>query len=532
MASYSRPGGEVLPLHLKVILVDLNSQLDKIFERNDKWKKVSDIVSQLNLSGFVEVIDKPVRRFDKESMLKLLIYRRIKGIYTYRNLMRKLSKKDIMKLGFYLDDHNKFMIPAKRTFNDFIRTLGEVRFAIEYLVEEILKKAVHNKCILDIELVEKAKKKKKIELKKETKGLRKAVKLIKRLIYPEISFNINPNAVFSTKDLLDVLVHIAQTHDFTNNGANTYRLLYKDRKTPSGGTMMYHFNKLESIENTTELFQKIFDLIFTFASKQYALLRKQSHTIAIDSHMIPYYGERDMDYVVGGKPEKGTAFFFEFVTCSIVIAGRRFVIDAVPKHEIDKMEDIIDKLLTRAKKKIRIKLALLDRGFNASEIVKVITKHKVNFIMPKVKSDRVLEWFDKSEDCPARIIPNFQLSKDDPDSTVNLFLVDDKDGLKRAFITNFDLNPAIAHYLYKLYSMRWGIETSYRNLDHDFQPKTTSKNYNIRLFYFLFSVILYNLWVLVNICVGLSQTGRVPEKPIITAKIFALVLHRVYIDVG
>ncbi len=72
-----------------------------------------------------------------------------------------------------------------------------------------------------------------------------------------------------------------------------------------------------------------------------------------------------------------------------------------------------------------------------------------------------------------------------------------------------------------------GIETGYRQFDHDFKAKTTTKNYHIRLFYFLFSVCLDNLWVLVNICVSLTLYGRLSEKPIITSKLFAVVLYKV-----
>ena len=113
------------------------------------------------------------------------------------------------------------------------------------------------------------------------------------------------------------------------------------------------------------------------------------------------------------------------------------------------------------------------------------------------------------------------------DETVNLVLVDDEQGIKRAFVCNFDIAPCIAYRLYEMYSKRWGIETGYRNLDHDFQARTTTRNYHIRLFYFLFSTCLYNLWVLVNIVVSLTVYGRVKDKPIITAKLFAILLYRV-----
>ena len=96
---------------------------------------------------------------------------------------------------------------------------------------------------------------------------------------------------------------------------------------------------------------------------------------------------------------------------------------------------------------------------------------------------------------------------------------------RASFITNFRIPEQLAHYLYEWYSKRWGIETGYRQIDNDFKAKTTSKNYCIRLFYFLFSVCLYNLWVLVNICISLILYGRIKDKPIITSKLFTIVLY-------
>ena len=56
---------------------------------------------------------------------------------------------------------------------------------------------------------------------------------------------------------------------------------------------------------------------------------------------------------------------------------------------------------------------------------------------------------------------------------------------------------------------------------------TTTKNYTLRLFYFIFTAMLYNLWVLTNICVGVQLYRRVPEKPLITAKRFVIMLHQI-----
>lgn len=46
-----------------------------------------------------------------------------------------------------------------------------------------------------------------------------------------------------------------------------------------------------------------------------------------------------------------------------------------------------------------------------------------------------------------------------------------------------------------IYSQRWGIETGYRD-KNEFLGKTHSLSYNVRVFQFLLSIFLYNLWIL------------------------------------
>ena len=152
--------------------------------------------------------------------------------------------------------------------------------------------------------------------------------------------------------------------------------------------------------------------------------------------------------------------------------------------------------------------------------------------MPKIKTYTTKSWFEKSEACKSRIIKDFKIGEN---TFVNLYLIDDDKRIKRAFITNTNIPEQLAPYLFNFYSKRWGIETSYRQLDHDFLVRTTSKNFCLRLFYFLFSVCLYNLWILVNFCVSLKIYGRLAEKPIITARTFAIILSKIreeYVDPG
>ena len=115
-------------------------------------------------------------------------------------------------------------------------------------------------------------------------------------------------------------------------------------------------------------------------------------------------------------------------------------------------------------------------------------------------------------------------------SLFNIVIVEDDEGNKRAFATNEDFNENdvdLAQRLFLLYGKRWGIETSYKVKKQSFLPKTTSKNYLIRIFYFLFSVLLYNLWLLVDVLLWLAVFGEVGSDHLITSKYFGTILYTI-----
>jgi putative transposase len=124
---------------------------------------------------------------------------------------------------------------------------------------------------------------------------------------------------------------------------------------------------------------------------------------------------------------------------------------------------------------------------------------------------------------PPTIIRNYEMKN----TLFNVVVVTDESRIVRAFATNIKFNEndvGLSKRLFHLYSKRWSIETSYRVKKHSFRPKTTSKNYFIRLFYFLFSVFLYNLWIIVDILICLALLGLYNGNHIITSKYFGNIL--------
>ena len=127
---------------------------------------------------------------------------------------------------------------------------------------------------------------------------------------------------------------------------------------------------------------------------------------------------------------------------------------------------------------------------------------------------------------PPFVIPNY---KRGGGVIKNVVLVQGKKGLMK-IATNIPINRYdvdLIENLPKMYGKRWGIETGYRVKKREGLVKTTSNNYSIRLFYFLFSVALYNLWILINLLVLMELGTRNVMKRVVTFKLFLKSLYEV-----
>ena len=104
--------------------------------------------------------------------------------------------------------------------------------------------------------------------------------------------------------------------------------------------------------------------------------------------------------------------------------------------------------------------------------------------------------------------------------TTQLVLKENQEGETKPFITNAPKMWIFGTDLFEEYSQRWDIETGFDDIKNKFMPKTTSKNFKVRLFHFLFGILLYNLWTIVNTVVNLEINGEIKDEKIVTAKKF------------
>jgi putative transposase len=346
------------------------------------------------------------------------------------------------------------------------------------------------------------------------------------VVVPNLKLKTHHNCKYSYNDFFKLLTYAGINNSCAEGSANNLNF-YSDEGCPNGDTFLYHIKKFDTSE-LLESYERITDQIITLAKNRGLL--NGSVDCAIDFTDELYYGDRHDPMVVGTKPQTGTSKAYRFATITVTEKDCRLTIRALPVNENTSKADVVSDLVKYARERIEIGVLCIDRGFYSADVFRALDNLGVKYLIPAVQNSnniRRMRGLYPPQVLPIRIQSS---SNKDVVVTPNLVMILNTEKEKHAFVTNMDVDRSRTRQLSKLYSKRWGIETSYR-VKNDFRPKTTSKNYVIRLFYFLFSVCLYNLWELVNVILALVD--RIDsEIPVIAAKLFGMILLRAFEEFG
>ncbi len=538
-----------------------------LLANTNKKKIIAEILNKLNLKIFLDI---PYRSIDftSESLCKCILFMELKGLNQQNlEIYLKTHKNERKKLGLK-------RTPDQTNISNFIRTKidEEILRIINLTVKKIEEHAGKKDIVLDsIKIKRKTNKKKgknkaKHYLKKRM--THEVSKLFKRRILPFIDLKIKHNCIYNERIMVTLFLHIAKENEFAENGADTLRIAlkkekfqcpkcksflypkdefsddcedenkfvclkcdYEKRISPLGATFRYRLKRWKSPSEILDNFSRIFEVLWQMTPESKAL--KRPDVIAgFDTTEWLYYGKRDNKYIVGKKEDRGTTWCYRFMTINIVQAGKRYTLYTLPKTQFDSQQDLLKKLIEFARAHVRIKLALLDRGFFNTESQKLLQSYGIHYIMLIRKDSNIKEILKVN---PIPFILNGCVMKGEV--SYNMAAVERlKKGKKviYAYATNIPLDGTDmekeANWIASEYSRRWGIETSYRTKKQSYLPKTSSKDYRIRLFYFFFAVLLYNMWILADVLVCLEINGKVESKHLVTANFFRSSFF--YIDPG
>jgi IS4 transposase len=215
-----------------------------------------------------------------------------------------------------------------------------------------------------------------------------------------------------------------------------------------------------------------------------------------------------------------------------------------PVQKGDRIGEIVRELFWQARERVNISMVYADTGFWAADTSHAFKEAGVNCVIPSPKNKRVKREMDRMQQ-EIEVKHGYTIyghvlgGRGQRPAETNLVLhPSSKDDSKTvAFITNEDVDDEIrldrveTKGLINRYSRRWGIENSYKTIK-DFLAWTTSKELSVRIFYFSFAVLLYNMWLLVDLVVQVSLDVKHRYKPRVTAKRFLNLVRKQLAGIG
>jgi putative transposase len=306
------------------------------------------------------------------------------------------------------------------------------------------------------------------------------------------NIEIEMSGGYTVRDLFEILLRTA------SRGESIEQTVRALDGTPSSNGIRYHLEKLDDMKSLEQ------QLNAALQSRIPPKLRNGRHRLAIDLHLIPYYGKPtdiEANYVYRSQAKAGTTRFFAYATVYAICRNKRvtIAIHAVPCTET-LVATLTYLLAIIYPLRMSIKLLCLDRGFYSVPIIRWLKALNVPFLMPavirgKTGGTRALLTGRKSYatdytinstkygsiTCQMRVVCGYHKG------------FKGQHGIRYLVYAVHRVKMAL-NQLHHYYRQRFGIETSYRLKNHC-RIRTTTKNPVLRLLFVALAFILVNLWV-------------------------------------
>ena len=203
--------------------------------------------------------------------------------------------------------------------------------------------------------------------------------------------------------------------------------------------------------------------------------------VAIDFHNIGRYDKHpDMKFMRKSKYKNGTCNFNVFATAHCVVDGSRLCLGAILATRADFKVEMVSKLLDKCEEnRVRINMLTLDREFYTREVMGLLNRRGIQFLMPAVKRDAVKKAIGEFKAGKRKAVSRHTITSSDRISEeFTLIIRKAKDTAKAATGEGGKEDEPVYHVFatdnpedairddpdgfVELYRKRWGIETAYR----------------------------------------------------------------------
>ena len=300
-------------------------------------------------------------------------------------------------------------------------------------------------------------------------------------------------------------------------------------KCQTGETAMDRVNPMSSVDLFNEGC-KANDHIIRVAVEREEL--RSTLMVALDTHSVYRYskipiGEKrkracsDIRTVIGRQPKDGACYAHEYMTLQNIKMKDEptYVLAFDRVLPLQNRTTIAKGLIEKAESKTNSKITLIvaDGGFDGIDDMQMFKLDGKHFVVRADQDKKVKEIVKCCEENDKDYYVKFDYVKGNKkhNVTANLVTINvdwlKKQGIKyplvkKGYLTFFtDLLPkedetseCFVLQIALFYKKRWGIEVGYRDIG-DFEAKTHSLYDSTRLFLYIQAILLYNLWIQINL---------------------------------
>ncbi|WJK64797.1 transposase [Halobacterium salinarum] len=372
-----------------------------------------------------------------------------------------------------------------------------------------------------------------------------AIDNIRPIAFDELAFDRDTNTSYDDTWFLDFQAQLSREQDFAQKNLDERH--QNGQRAPSAAT---YFNTIETqdLDDWSEQFEAIYTQMIELA--QGAGMLGRPVELMVDGTDLPFYGDPDTDGVTGTKKTKNTSYAYRHVTISARCNGRTVKLASFPLRDRSKLNIAVMALVRRARELVSVKRLYMDSEFIDVGLLSWLDRQSVPFIVQYRRTGKeVKRWLasldgeaaakshtispaQRSESLRVTMLAkraawgesdsdDAQLSLDDYDAGIS-GADNDIEGEWAIYVTNIENAEERPKHWAEAYANRWAIETNYRVIKEDFLAKTTSREFEVRLFYWLFAVMLYNAWVLLDVFLRADKPEAAPDdRPVMPAATFA-----------
>lgn len=298
------------------------------------------------------------------------------------------------------------------------------------------------------------------------------------------NLNIPINGKLSQKTLFQTIIGMSVNRLSIHSIGNFVQ------KVPCETSIKYHLAKLD-----LPTLESVNSQILTYAAE--SLLKKgKKYQFAIDLTNDPYYGKTDdtnADYVIRSRPKKSTTDFYSYVSLYIIRKGERLTVAVFPLKKGVKMAEYVRKCVEIIRHlDVNVEVLCLDRGFYSKEVFAFLQGEGIPHIVPVKKHSIEMKTHLKGK--KARFARYTMKGKGKPLEMDIAIDVQYHQG-KMGKYGNVNLG-------YVVHGLDWTTRRIYNTYKTRFRNsvkcRTSSKNVTIRYLYAIISLLLKNIWVVLQ----------------------------------